>query len=272
MSHTKFPYIGIHLTKLAPPCLQLISSSHEQNKILALKSFNLIIENIGRSEMKVNNFDHVICDEIMKLINHPSLEVLELSIPCSLSLMNLMTDPPHKLQELWRPNSFDMYLLSYLEHAAFETKSDRKHLYVKYLERIIQTCRQAIIKHLKSIVTLLIDYMKVKDTEEVRLSCLKCLKLLLVHGWPRICTHSIDILMCCVNVVAESHSDENTAVYNETRDFVLALKSLCNGSLDKHLECLKSFNNKGVKNMVAYIFEKKATAWFYWIMNTFHIC
>ena len=210
--------------------------------------------------MKVNNFDHVICEEIMKLIKHPSLEVLELSIPCSLSLMNLMTDPPHKLQELWKPNSFDMYLLSYLEYAAYETKSNRKQLYVKYLERIIQTCRQAIIKHLKSIVTLLIEYMKVKDVKEVRLSCLKCLKLLLVHGWPRICTHSIDILMSCVNVIAESHSEGNKNVYNETRDFVLALRTLCNGSLDKHLECLKSFNNKGVTEMVAYVFEKNPSS------------
>lgn len=205
--------------------------------------------------MKIHNYDHVVCDEIMKLLNHNSDEVLELAIPCSLALMNLMADPPYKLQELWRPNSFDMYLLSYLEYAANETNSKRKRLYVVYLEKIIQTCRSAIIKHLKSIVTLLIDYMKVKDIDEIRLSCLKCFKLLLVHGWPRICTHSIDILMCCVNVVADSSYDGKTAVYNDTRDFVLALKKRCGGNLDKHLECLKSFNNKGVKNMVAFVFE-----------------
>lgn len=257
MSHTKFPYVGIHLTKLAPACLQLLASSHEENKIIALKSLNLIVENTGRSEIKTNNLDAVFTETVSTLLNHHKTEVLELAIPCSLSLLNLLSEPPHKSTQLWKPNPYDMYLLTYLDYASFETRCNRQYIYVKHLERIIHTCRQAIIKHLKSIVTLLIEYLKEKYTPQFRLACLKCFKLLLLHGWPRVCTHSLDILMCCVHVVSEAHSENETKVFNEARDLVLALKLLCNGSLDKHLESLKSFNNKGVQSMVVYVLEKK---------------
>merc|ERR1712150_47752 len=99
--------------------------------------------------------------------------------------------------------------------------------------------------------------MNESASSEVRLGCIKCLKLLLSHGLPRICTHSIDILMACVHVLADCHTNNDTTVYNETRDFVLQLKKCCMGHLDKHLECLKSFGNKGVQNMVTYVFETK---------------
>ena len=170
--------------------------------------------------------------------------------------MNLMADPPPKLVELWRPNSYDMYLISYLEYAGLETVPARRALYIKHLERVIQTCGTGIIKHLKTLVTLLIDYLKDQDEDVVRFGCIRCLKLLLEHGWPRITAHSIDLLMCFVHVLATSHDSGNKKLYSESREFVLTLKILCKGSLDKHLECLKSFNNKGVQCMVGYVFEK----------------
>ena len=260
MSHTKFPYIGIHLDKLSPPCLQLISSNNQENKVLALKCINLMIENIGRNELKINNLDQVMFDEITKLLQSRELEILEIAIPCSLSLLNLIADPPHKSLELWKPNNYDMFLLTYIEQASLiygDKSCERRILYLKYLERIIETCQKAIIKHLKSLVTLLIEYMKESVPSDVRLGCVRCFKLLLHHGLPRICAHSIDILMSCVHVLADCHSNGDTAVFNETQDLVLQLKECCNGDLNKHLECLKSFNNKGVQDMVTYVFETK---------------
>ena len=260
MSHTKFPYIGIHLAKLSPPCLQLISGNNQENKILSLKCINLMIENIGRNELKVNNLDQVMFDEITKLLHSREIEILELAIPCSLSLLNLIADPPHKSLELWRPSDYDMYLLTYIEQASLvygEKCSERRIIYLKYLERIIETCKKAIIKHLKSLVTLLIEYMKDSTPSEVRIRSVRCFKLLLIHAIPRICAHSIDILMSCVYVLADCHSNGDTAVFTDTQEFVLQLKDYCNGNLDKHLECLKSFNNKGVQDMVKFVFETK---------------
>ena len=199
----------------------------------------------------------MISEEVDGLMRTENTEVLALTIPTSLALLNLTEEPPHQLQDLWRPNSWDIYLNSYLHRANMETKSERKVIFASNLERIIEMCQHAIIKHLKSLVTLLVEYLKETEDEPVRLACVACFRQLLVQAVPRITAHSLDILMCCVHVIASSHQSGNVKVLSETRELVLVLKNSCNGSLDKHLECLKGFNNKGVQGMVNYVFAKK---------------
>ena len=185
---------------------------------------------------------------------HSSAACLEKAVPCSLNLMNLLEYRPTHLTELWKASEYDHYMIEYVEQAAYVTTTDKKIVYAKGLRRLITTFDNIIIKHLKSVLTLVIDMVKVENTE-LRVLCVQCLALLVHHGWPRITAHSIDILLACVNVAEGEHG--NAEVLQKVCGVVGSLRDLSGGSMDYYLEKLRGSGNKGAQALASAVLDGK---------------
>ena len=253
VTHTKYPYIGIHLHRIFPPVLQLLSSHNDDNRIIAIRCLDHIIDNISRLELKIYNYDKVIMKEFTHHLTNENVNVLKQVLPCTLKLLAMTATPPYKSAELWKPNPYDMYLLNFLDAMAMENKHERKALYVQTLDKIVERCGFGIIKHLKSIITILLDYLKFEDTQyedRSRIFCVRCLQTLLQHAWQRMPAHSIDLVICAVSIACSNNSS-STKLFKECKEFVKMLRKVCNGSIEKHIEFLRTHHTqKGVKELL----------------------
>jgi len=266
LQHTKYPYVGLYLSELLPPALLFLDHTDASSKKLALLSLHHILENTTQSEVKMCNHHHVIYDALVTQLYTSDADVLDALIPCLLVALSFIEDPPCKSTDLWVSSRYDTCLLKYLKQMEYESKFTFKRIFIKHLERFFPVMGVAIIKHLKVLITIIVEYLEFEDPieEKTRFATFRCLNMLIQYAWPRIPNHSINLLMPIVKLISECHdkykdtkSDHSRRLINEAKDLLLLLKCCCKGTLDKHLECLKNVNNDGVKEMVKFVTENK---------------
>ncbi|PRD27521.1 UNVERIFIED_CONTAM: Tti2 [Trichonephila clavipes] len=154
LSHVKHPDLADYLSDVFPPPFMFVSYHHDDQKVIGMKCFDHLLDNVPPSLMVLTGNEDAIFHTLHPLIHSHERPIIQILFSCLLKLP--MMKIKQKKYTFW--GDCDQVLLRLLNCAEFEHDPQKKKLYLSHVRDFI-VCTSPML-HLKAANIELIVILK----------------------------------------------------------------------------------------------------------------
>ncbi|XP_035209909.1 TELO2-interacting protein 2-like isoform X1 [Stegodyphus dumicola] len=230
LSNVKHPHLVDYIQDIFPPPFMFTSYYAIPQKVIGIRCFDHILDNIPPSLLKLDGKEDVIYHVLKPITYSRELPVIEVVFPCILKL------PMMRQQKLnnagW--GEYDEVLLRLLLNVYLENNVKLRSVYLNHIISYIEIVPP--FKHLKRILSVTDRHLSISDDAEElnQIACLNILKSVIRSCWPRMENHCLEILISILKLIYDLEAKREAMkkevcdeMYNLCKECVCLLKNAC---------------------------------------------
>lgn len=225
LNHVKHPHLADYLSDVFPPPFMFVSYHAVDQKVIGLKCFEHLLDNVPPSLMVLTGNEEAIFHSLHPLIYSKEIVVIDILFSCLFKLP--MIKSKQKKLAFWDECS---KIMNHLLHSTeFENDVQIKRLYLSHIRNFMVS--DSPIKHLKYLIKI-VKLVLVEDTisdKQCQIIALEILQNIIKCSWPRMEKYCFDILVSIISLLEKygSPNDEDDEINRLSEKCLSLLKFSC---------------------------------------------
>ncbi|XP_071942543.1 TELO2-interacting protein 2-like isoform X2 [Antedon mediterranea] len=253
------PHLGQHLDIVLPSALLFTDDYQVPNKIIGIECLCHIIKEVDATELKWHNRAGVIYSAVHSQIYSNKAHLLDVVIPCMLSILGVIEKSPIRDNCVRNVNRYDEILQLLLANMESEQVIVLRRLYLKYVPLFVDKMGVTILRHIKILLRIISSYLEVSDGQEEkgRLATLQLTNKLVQVIGSRLTRHTNVLLKALLRLLYDSclqGFNESNAVTKEIQNSVVKtirnLQVCCYDSVNRDLKQVVESEVKSIPQFV----------------------